>query len=95
MRATRDNGTAAGSQITRASDRRISNSAAATPGSSSGTRSTSHTHDAQCTPSRYRSTWESPSARGRTYSVRNASWSNSSYVRPVGVTDSSRRSPSR
>jgi hypothetical protein len=44
-----------------ASDRRTLSSARATPGTTSGTRSTSQTQDAQCTPSRYSSTRDSPS----------------------------------
>ena len=48
----RESGTVAMSHSITARERRTSSSARNTPGISSGTRSTSHTHDAQCTPSR-------------------------------------------
>ena len=57
----RDSGTADGSHSTTASERRTSSSARTTPGTTSGTRSTSHTHEAQCTPSRYSSVRDVPS----------------------------------
>ena len=73
----------------------MSSSVRATPWTRSGTRSTSHTHDAQCTPSMKSSTSLSPGVSSRTYNRWNDSWSNSSNARRVERTANSRFSPSR
>ena len=65
-RATVDSGTADASHSSTASARRTCNSARTTPGTTMGMRSTSHTHDAQCTPSRYNSMRDNPSGCTRT-----------------------------
>ena len=94
MRASALSEVTAGSHVNRASARVTSSSAWIAPGTAIGIRSTSQTHEAQCTPSRYSAISRSPSRRTVTCAAWNASWSNSAKLRPLLVTRSVTRSGS-